>query len=153
MIQHVYSVICRRVLRDAPTDLISLIDCLHSVAVLPHERPTGSSGVLIPIDSTVFSLWTRADFEQPTRGVARLRLVTPDGLVLPGEVFEVDLTTAVNHRVSMPLAMHPFTVPGRYWHIVERGDGGLWTEVGRLHLDILVATPPVDVVATRTPSA
>lgn len=108
--------------------------------------------MLIPLDSTVFSLWTRAEFERPTRGLARMRLVTPDGLVLPGEVFEVDLSTAVNQRVSMPLLMHPFTVPGRYWHILDVGERGVWTEVGRIHLDMFVATPSTDVLATRAPS-
>lgn len=132
MVQHVFSAICRRVIQDAPTDLVSLIDCVQHVNVPEGARPNEVDGVLLPVDITIFTTWIRADRDQPASGVGRVMLVLPDGNSLHGREFPIDLSKTSFFRAGLPIAMHPFTTPGRYQHLVElRRDDGSWHEVAR----------------------
>lgn len=143
MVQHVFSAICRRVLQDKPTDLVSLIDCIQQVAVPVGVRPEGAGGVLVPIDITIFSMWTRADRERPEEGTARVQIELPSGDLLFGREFPVELSAATFVRITLPMVMHPFTTPGRYQHIIEvRQDDGTWHEVARLPIDFAAAPLP-----------
>ena len=138
MIVHVHTVLCKRVLRDSTMKLISLVDCIDGLLFSKFERPAGADGVMLPAGLHIFTRWARGDAGVAEQGFGRFRIIFPDGGVSETESYTIDLTATPTARIDQPLQLHPFTVPGRYWHVVELLVNGTWCEVARVPLDLLL---------------
>jgi hypothetical protein len=136
MIRHVFSVLCQRLLVDPATGVFSLVDCVERILLPPVEVEPGKT-LLVPVGMRILSLWTRDPPDEPSAARARLSLQTPTGATLPGGEIELAFAEHRNARTDTALQFHPFTGPGRYWHVIElQQTGGEWQEVARLPLDL-----------------
>lgn len=136
MIRHVYSVICQRLLVDPSNNVVSLMDCADRILLPPIAVEAGKT-LLVPVGLSIMSHWTRDPSDNPDEARARYSLFTPAGTTIPGGEIEVRLIDHRNARTTTGLPLHPFTGPGRYWHVIElQQTGGEWQEVARLPLDL-----------------
>ncbi len=122
MIDHVWSVLCRRSSIDRETNNISLFDVVEQLQLFEgSEVPSSVAG---PFE--IVSLWTRS--AEPTRGEAQISLRGPSGrLLIPPLLQEIDLREARRLRARQRLSLIPIEGSGE------------------------VATIPVDVVLRAGP--
>lgn len=135
MIEHVWSILCRRSIIDKDTNSVSIVDVMEAINVetAGEQTPTLAG---IPLDFEIVTLWVRADSKVPARSRYRIRMQPPSGPAKPiGEPTEVDLRTFERLRARTHVSGIPLSGPGRYRFIVELEDDG-WTPVSQVPLDI-----------------
>ncbi len=145
MIDHVWSVLCRRSSIDRETNNISLFDVVEQLQLFEgSEVPSSVAG---PFE--IVSLWTRS--AEPTRGEAQISLRGPSGrLLIPPLLQEIDLREARRLRARQRLSLIPIEGSGVHVFSIERRLHGRerWDEVATIPVDVVLrAGPP----SRRTP--
>lgn len=133
MAKLIWAVLCRRVLQDAPTNLMSYIDTVDALAA--SQFPVPAPGLVVG------TLWSR-EGDEPSIEV-QVRVLSPDGAQL-GDVSGAVLPLEPQHqrgRVNVGLAGFPMNGPGRIEYVIEIRKGEEWIEAGRLPLDLSIAPP------------
>jgi hypothetical protein len=119
MIEHVWTVICRKVVTDQQTEESSLIELIDTLEIA--GTPPDGLGYL-PRDCTLASYWVRGT-QRPdwgNRGQLGVRLVTPDDRVITASLDhdtgarEVDVTAVEHCRTTSRFETLPITIAGRY---------------------------------------
>jgi hypothetical protein len=91
MIEHLWSVLCSRILTDEKTRNISLIDIVGQVSVTSELPKEGETSILtIPL--VLASMWRRSDLNIPTQGEFQIILTDPKGKELARGEMLIDLT-------------------------------------------------------------
>lgn len=118
---------------------MSLFDVLEEITLL---EPITEHGVT-PLPFQLVTLWGRTNEDEPTRGIARMRLLAPGGDQIgePHEV-QVDLTSFRRLRNRLTFAVFPIVRAGRYEFVVDVQDGIDFREVARVPFLLLVQVPP-----------
>lgn len=147
MIEHVWTVLCTRVLIDRASNNATLVEVIERLAG-PATDDSEPGLIAIPMD--LITLWTRSDLEKGERGRARMRLLAPDGSQLGGSVpYDVDLTAGHRLRNTTRLGALPFKGAGYHRFVIELEDAdGKWQPVARVPLDVRL-----DIPVTESPQA
>lgn len=143
MIEHIWSVVCGRSSTDRDSGNISLFDVVEQVNVL-GPLPDPATRPAIPVQYEVVSLWARQQLDQPEEGLARVRLVGPNGVELFGQGFVVNLTQHVRMRTQLRSAALPVVGTGIYtFHTdIQRADQQ-WETVSHIPIQLVtMAQPP-----------
>ena len=143
MIEHVWTVLCRRAVVDSETNSMSLFD---SVEVLqfgiaqPADAPAPEG---LPVELELVTLWIRSDRTVPEHSRCRVAVQFPDNSERQvGETVEIDLREFERLRSRVHFSGIPFSGSGRYRFLVQLQDGDNWTTVARTPLDIEETSPP-----------
>jgi hypothetical protein len=147
MLNHVWSVICRRSIVDNQSNNISLTDCLEQIRVNRPNGPDGKSRVdkfIIPIDFETVHLFSRLD----TGKEGSFELKTD--ILAPGEI-EIGTNT---QNITFPAGPKrirqitrtnglPVSVSGIYWFVISIKETGenKFRSVAKLPLQVLIDTP------------
>jgi hypothetical protein len=131
MAQLVWSILCRRIIVDEATKLVSFIDVLEGFeyGVPPSLPQTVQPLQALPLEFSLVTLWTRSD---PLKGeTARQRLVLagPDPTLAPPQPIEieVDLNKTRNYRTTVLFQGIPYLGDGDYVFKIELQQGKSWT--------------------------
>jgi hypothetical protein len=119
---------------DIESQNISLFDVTEQLT-LASDFFTGHTQRNLPIDLEVVSLWTRVRPEQPLRGKARLRFLSPGESMIHQQEFELDLTQAPRTRSRLRINALPLQGPGQYNFALDVFNG-TWLECARVPLEI-----------------
>jgi hypothetical protein len=137
MINHIWTVLCSRVITDQQSNNVSLIDVIEQITVaFPEEQNAPGS---IPVNLSLITLWERTD--QPVRKMGRIRVQFPSGDFVDQEItYEVDLTTFQRTRTIIGMNGFPVRGAGRHTiHVDLRSDDGTgWDEVACIPLIIVI---------------
>ena len=120
MIQHIWSVVCQSASIDAETNRISLFNVLENLTISPEiDEP-----ITLPINFEIFSLWTRAEVEQPSKGRMHVYYRNPLGENSNPVELEIDLSHANIFRSRVRSQGIEIKTSGRYIFLVEIQDEG-----------------------------
>ena len=135
MIEHVWSVLCRKVSIDRETNNVSLFDVLEQVQL--YQWSGEFSAIAGPFE--LASLWYRSDI--PSRAEARVTLRGPSNRLLTDLTQEIDLREFRRVRARYVIANIPIEGPGTYRFVVEckQQNAEVWSEVASLPLEVVVA--------------
>src|SRR5262245_37037561 len=141
MIQHLWSILCRRCIIDSRTQNVSLIDVVEGIEAKGPE-PAGGKETLVQVGSDFVTLWRRETIDRPVSGVGRVRFLRPDGSQA-GETVEytIDLTTRQRFRITTVVPILPVRSPG-HWFVIELQNGENWVEVGRVPIEVAFQANP-----------
>lgn len=84
MINHIWSILCRRSVIDSETNNISIIDALEQF-VIDVQAKSGKklpNKINIPIDYEVVSFWTKSEVDSYFKGKAKIDIVNPDNKLM-----------------------------------------------------------------------
>ena len=151
MAAHIWSIFCRKELRDPASGQVSLIDAIERVT-LPLEAlekesanagrtldETLSKGLLFPLDCQLVTFWTRSEPASPEMITLRLRLLSPKRKELTAVQFEVSLEEHRNVRHTIRLPGLVCVGPGRYSLLVERkGRDDRFRRVASIPVEMLI---------------
>ncbi|HVR95228.1 MAG TPA: hypothetical protein VMW27_01345 [Thermoanaerobaculia bacterium] len=148
MAEHVWSVLCEKLLREDETGVISLVSVLerinlHEDLVELERQLEGASGFIHPMRLVVWCV--RSDYDQPESFTIRLSWHLPTGDILTfNKEHQLSLETATGVRPQILLPGVPWRGPGLYWLVIEiKNEGQEWTTATRLPLEVVVLAPPV----------
>src|SRR5262249_55181536 len=132
MIRHVYSVLCTRMITDRDTNNVSLIEIVERLAGPADPEPAQG---LIAIQLDFVSMWARSNPDEPTRGRARLKYLSPDNNSMADPiVYPVDLSDLIRVRNLTRFGAIPLRGGGTYHFVVEFEREDRWEEVARYPL-------------------
>ena len=142
MIEHVWTVLCRRSVVDSDTNSISLIESVESIQFgldKPKDAPTPAG---LPLELELVTLWIRSDRRVPEHSQYRVFVQLPDESEREaGESVIIDLREFERLRARVRFDGIPFVGPGRYRFVVQLQEGEAWTTVARVPLDIEETAP------------
>ena len=152
MIDHIWSVLCRKSMIDSESNNISLLDVVEQVAVeiSPGQEIPPEGGVIVPYEFELVSMWARSDYERSAEGEARIQFTTARGATPIRQVFRVDVTEHVRFRTRNRLSGMPIDEEGTYFFTVELrlADDEEWAEVASVPLQVFLRDqPPAEAVA------
>ncbi len=132
MAEHVWSVLCERVVIDQRTNLASCLTCIEGVSApqLPSNIPALSIG----------SMWV-SDTEEKKSFTFRLVAVSPDKnekVLLEGTQ---DVEPNGRGRVGIVLDGFPIEQTGKYMFRIEAKEGGSWEIKAKLPMEITLRKP------------
>src|SRR5687768_16274240 len=122
-IRHVWSVLCSKSTVDRETNNVSLIEVLEQLEITATVTRIGSSGQAAPPIPTIpgapftgelVTLWARTDPAQPARGIARVRLLSPQGAELAAFEYAIDVST--NARLRNQGRVQGLRLAGDGWY-------------------------------------
>jgi hypothetical protein len=132
MAEHVWSVLCRRGIRDAETGVVSLIEVterilLHSdpdalLAEVKQAQANKRPGVKFPYSLQIVSWWVRSDYaKEEASDMVRAFIITPSNIKLsfPEELLVLGEATT-GARVFYRIEDLPFEGFGIYWFTIEQ---------------------------------
>lgn len=137
MARHIWSVLCERVLHDADTQRVSLIDVAEEVGIggpLPQEENAG-----VRVDLYLVSYWLREDEGVPELGKVRVDVCGPSGAPpLEGVELDVDLREQSRIQSVGRIDVIPLSGAGNYGFRVNHQPkaGSPWTVVADVPLMI-----------------
>lgn len=135
MIDHVWSILCDKVVIDQETNNLSL-DVIDQINIPAAEFPEGGRR-LVPIRLSVVSFWYRRQLDHPARVNTRIRYVDPDQKEIGTIKLDVDLTNAHRARSIARMGGVPITRAGFYRFIVEvESETKEWKEVASVPLEV-----------------
>lgn len=149
MADHVWTVFCRRVLIDQPSNSLSLMDVIEGIKI---SQSSGGSPVQSSTDINItgmdlVTLWTRSDANTPEEIQTKVILQSPDGKKHPQPEQTIDLKSRPRNRHILRMTGLPFTVEGRYYWTVQqkqvtKSGQQKWKSVARVPFDWVVVTEP-----------
>lgn len=150
MAEHVWSVLCDRLIIDRDSNNVSL-DVLEQMNLEGGPPINLGEAAIVPYRMTLASLWTRDDPAVGERIRGRARILDPNHQQRVELIFDVDLTTHRRLRSRCNLNGLPITVSGVYRFVVEaeRADDE-WEQVASIPLDVVLPTPPVSDPEPKT---
>lgn len=138
MIKHAWTVLCDKVIVDRQTNNVSL-DSIDQLTV-HGMTPSGDEKVVIPTAVTLATLWYRDPGDEPERGAARMRFVSPDGETLGQAELDIDLSERPRARTFGRLGGLPFSSFGTYFFRMELQENGEWHEVAKIPFQIVAGS-------------
>ena len=138
MVEHIWSVFCRRAVVDEQTNNVSLFEIIEQISgeipasLTPDQRPA------VAIDAQLISFWIRDTEEVPEKGKARISYIGPSGdALIPPREYDIDLTAKSRVRSIGTISGLPTPESGYYRIKVELSkDDTEWTEVASIPLDV-----------------
>jgi hypothetical protein len=155
MAEHVWSLLCDKVLIDPTSDNVSLIDITERLTLHVSEegsierqvteaRADGDKGILIPTALYLVSSWVRSDLTKPEEARFRYTLLNPAGDRVHEEAYGVDLRGFASQRVFIRFRQVPVSALGQHWILIEQEEQQKkhtrWRVVARLPLDLAEST-------------
>jgi hypothetical protein len=135
MIQHVWSLLCLRVLTDSETKAPSIIDLVDQLTI----RAEAELPVKIPTPLVLVTNWTRSVLDEPTTGAARVTVISPSGEHSVLSTTAIDLTEHTRMRVNLLIQTLEIREVGRHIFQVEAAEDLDWAE------PVVAARIPLDV--------
>ncbi|MFC2058341.1 hypothetical protein ACFLTS_01690 [Chloroflexota bacterium] len=122
MIEHIWTVLCSRVITDKESNNVSLLDVMEEITLIVQGAGSGGEVLLekdraiLPFTLVLASLWSRKKTDKPVAGTAKDIVITPSGKILTENEFKVDLSNHIRMRTKRNLHNLPVAVnePGRY---------------------------------------
>lgn len=142
MAEHVWSVLCDKMLKEEGSNLISLISVIKKIYIpmKPEEvdqELKGSTGFAHPMRLIIWCV--RSDRAKPESFDLRVGWQCPNGEYLPlGENRAAIDGSNTGARVQQIVPGVPWRGLGLYWLIVEKRDEGQdeWTTAARIPLEL-----------------
>jgi hypothetical protein len=138
MLRHAWSVYATLTSIDTVSNNVSIFETLEQLAI--PAPPADTPRIVIPIRSTIVTLWARQDLQQPVRGIGRTRFVDPTGEELGEWRHDIDLSQHVRFRNRSGLHSLMFTAPGVYeWEVSYAllDAPNDWTVCARIPLQVI----------------
>jgi hypothetical protein len=135
MIDHVWTVLCSRVVIDKNSNNVSIQNVIEQITIQGEPQPEQ----VIDIAYEVVSLWTRSDPDVPSRGQARLTFFIPSGRQAGSVEVELDLSEYERLRTRRVFQGLPAVEPGRHTWLVELRDEGEddWQKVASIPIKVV----------------
>lgn len=142
MANHIWTIICDRVIVDSGSNEVSLIGVTERVAI---------SGTLaedvrepnVPFNKTIVSYWEREDRDVPESDfVVQISLRTPNGVSdeKMSRTFALDLSKSIRCRILITVGVIGFKGNGTYYFEIKRPvEDGASVLVTRIPLDFDVS--------------
>lgn len=147
MAKHIWTIVCRKAVVDAANNL-SIIDVTEEVGVFPEPpitpeppAPPGAK-IMLPIEITIVSYWTRENRHKEETAKQRLQLLGPDGKLIGGGEGLIDLTKVANARVMAQLPGIPYSGFGVYLFEISRPEKTEWTPVASIPILLKLGPDP-----------
>lgn len=144
MIEHIWTILCSRVITSRETNNVSLIEVTEElgldVGMEGDKESTDRSVIPLPFSLILVSLWSRMEDDKPIVGTAKDILLTPSGKTLGEQEFKVNLSDHVRMRTMRNLIHLPIPVKesGKYRFRTELLDeeNKTWKAVSNIPLII-----------------
>ncbi len=84
MVNHIWSILCRKSVIDNETNNLSMFDVLEQISVdvnLNKEKQEKFIKINVPIDYEVISFWVKPEGVEVYKGEINIEVVNPDGKV------------------------------------------------------------------------
>ena len=141
MMRHIWSVLCSKQSIDRETNSISLFEVIEGVQFYTKAIPSFPSPV--PFAGTLVTLWARSTPGERAKGVARVRLLSPEGTELLSQTMEVNLESHPRNRSILQLQGIVIGGPGVHaWEVSSRAADGRWETQATIPMDVAVSTTP-----------
>ena len=139
MIDHIWTVLCSRVVVDIESQNLSIQNVLEQLNLAAEPAPD----LVIGIPYDIASFWVRSEADTPAKGRSRITLVDPSGAATSIVEMAIDLTQVERARHRIHCSGLRATGPGRYVFRVELLDDGQsdWRLVASVPLRIIFAPP------------
>jgi len=142
LIEHIWTILCSRVITSRETNNVSLIEVMEEVkldvGVEDDKQSTVESTIPFPFKLVLVSLWSRMEDEKPIVGTARDIFLAPSGEILGNQEFKINLSDHVRMRtmrnfINLPI---PVKESGKYRFRTEFLDeeNNTWIEVSNIPL-------------------
>lgn len=138
MIDHIWTVICAKSIIDNESNNFSLIEALEQFNVTA-PKPEGDKVGVIVFDFEVVSLWSRADYNIPCKGKAKLIYKGTSDEIIQETEYSIDLSSSKRHRTRLKFQSLPVKGPGKHFFCVQLQWEGLghWMDVSKLPLEVV----------------
>lgn len=143
MVEHIYSILCERLLTDDANGTVTLCGILEKVYVEPADAEMLDSakdratGFAFPM--YLVSWFVRTDFSKPETLRVRARWRIPGNREVPLGEFPISLEGINGVRSKMLVPGVPWAGEGRYWFYVDtKSEDGDWVNVTRMPLEVAV---------------
>lgn len=139
MIDHIWTVVCSRVVIDQETNNVSIQNAIEQLNIPAEPIPEG----VIPVQLDLVTFCVRSDPDTPCRGELRLSFRTPSNRVLATFERAIDLSEHERHRNRMRFNGLAAEESGRHYFDVDlRNEGGTeWHHVSAVPLTIEFEPP------------
>ena len=136
MARHVWTILCTKASIDSRSNNISLFEVVDQLNVV---GPPQDERVEIPARFDLVTQWTRSDPEEPERVTGRISLRLPNGDMVGGSEFEINLSESLRHRNVISISSLPIHGPGDYRFVIDYrpASGGDWEATYQLPLQII----------------
>jgi hypothetical protein len=146
LIEHIWTVLCSRVITSSETNNVSLIEVTEELKLEGTKRSdkesTDQSIIPLSVGLVLASLWSRMEDDKPIIGTGRDIMLTPSGKALGEHVFKIDLSNHMRMRTMRNLVNLPIPVKesGKYRFRTELLDdeSGTWKAVSNIPLIITI---------------
>jgi len=136
MIENVWCILCKDVITDSKTNLVSYLNCFEGITVL--KLP----GNLLPF--AIGTLWIKTSEEEKILKV-RIRSLAPSGEEKPLEAKDMVMKTK-RHRFNLVIEGFPIKEEGTYKFIVELFQGEKWEFIKELKLDVNIGKSQINQI-------
>jgi hypothetical protein len=120
LIEHIWTVLCSRVITSRETNNVSLIDVMEQLALdvgtEGGKKSLDQSVIPLPFDLVLVSLWSRMEDDKPIVGTAKDIFIAPSGKTIGEQEFKIDLSDYMRMRTMRNLIHLPIPVKesGKY---------------------------------------
>jgi len=120
LIEHIWTVLCSRVITSRETNNVSLIEVTEElgldVGMEGDKKITDQSVIPLPLSLILVSLWSRMEDDKPIVGTAKDILLTPSGKTLGEQEFKINLSDHMRMRTMRNFIHLPIPVKesGKY---------------------------------------
>jgi hypothetical protein len=145
-----WTVVAQSYVVDRESNSLSILNVLDELNI-PNEVPDPPPGQQIAVGPafSVIQMWSRTNSGIPERISGRFQLLRPDGTVVAGVEFFVDLASADRARSMINLPFFPFSGIGNYRMTVDLKVGDDWQKLTEQVLAVKrVETRPPDAPPT-----
>lgn len=139
MIEHVWTVVCSRVVVDKESNNLSIQNVLERVTIQGEPMPE----TLLPMPFEVVTMWTRTDPDKPARGSMRMQMLFPSGEVFETREADITMLKHLTYRIKNLFSGLPIAEAGRHLFTVELRNEGeeKWRQVAVVPLMITFKPP------------
>lgn len=146
MAEHIWSVLCEKMLTEPETNVVSLISIVETITIeqkLEDVEQEMKDAIGLGYPMLLISWWVRSDKDKGEAFELRARWKSPRGKEIPvGEAQRFSLEGIVGARIKFKLPGIPWDGAGVYWlHVDERDEGKRWSAAARIRVQLDVQDP------------
>lgn len=142
MIEHIWTVLCSRVITSSESNNASLIEVIEELTLdvsgEGDNKSTEQAVVPLPFSLVLISLWSRTEDDKPIVGTAKDIFLAPSGKTLGEQEFKINLSDHIRIRTRRKFINLPIPVKesGKYRFRTEILDEqkNTWIEVSNIPL-------------------
>lgn len=140
MIDHIWTVLCLRSIRDGETNNISLIDVIESLQLEVGKKGKAKGKYAVPFPLYLVTLWGRTEKNKPSRCHGKDAILRPSGEIIMENEYEIDLSVYERYRFTRKLDVFPVQESGRYQFRTRVRDDKRddWEVVSVVPLDVTI---------------